>query len=167
VAAPARHHPLRALPPCAYVPGRSARPPAIAPSDARDAALPQPSYLPDERWLDNAEYLWGVDLYNQGFFWEAHEAWEGLWRAAEHDELQRLFLQGLIQCAAACLKAAIGDADACLRLSARGLARLERVNAGHGARYMGLDVPSFMLDFQRFANECPAAVERRPWLELA
>jgi hypothetical protein len=149
------------------VPGRSARPPAIARDDACDAALPLQSYLPDERWIDNAEYLWGVDLYNQGFFWEAHEAWEGLWRAAGHDAPQRLFLQGLIQCAAACLKAAVGDADACRRLTARGLARLERANAGHSARYMGLDVRCFILDFQRFANESPAAVERRPWLRLA
>lgn len=41
----------------------------------------------------------GVALFNDGRFWEAHEAWEGIWLAAEGDEKQ--FLQGLIQLAAA------------------------------------------------------------------
>jgi hypothetical protein len=160
VVVPLRYQPLRALPEHAYVPGGNAHRPDTA-------ASPTPSYLPDERWRDNTEYLWGIDLYNHSFFWEAHEAWEGLWRAAERDAMQRRFLQGLIQCAAACLKAAMGDADACRRLTARGLTRLERVGADRGGRYMGLDVRRFVVEFRSFTEAGVVAVERRPSLSLA
>ena len=156
---PPRYQPSRALPAYAYVPGRNPRP----------VATPAPSYSPEERWTDNAEYLWGVDLYNASYFWEAHEAWEGLWRAAAgRDEAQRRFLQGLIQCAAACLKAAAGDAPACRRLAVRALARLDEVHGEHGSGFvMGLDVGRFAADFRRFVDASPLAIADRPRLHLA
>ena len=43
--------------------------------------------------------LLGVSHFNARRFWEAHEAWEELWLAAESDVVE--FLQGLIQLAAA------------------------------------------------------------------
>ena len=42
-------------------------------------------YLPHftaEEWRDCEHYLYGVDLFNQGYWWEAHEAWEAVWLAA-------------------------------------------------------------------------------------
>ena len=45
----------------------------------------------------------GADLFNRGLHWEAHEAWEELWLAL--DDEPRLFVQGLIQVAAAGHKA--------------------------------------------------------------
>ena len=41
----------------------------------------------------------GVELFNRGKFWEAHEAWEHIWR--EREEASRIFFQGIIQAAAA------------------------------------------------------------------
>jgi predicted metal-dependent hydrolase len=41
----------------------------------------------------------GITLFNSGKFWEAHEAWEEIWK--NHPEDGRFFLQGLIQLAAA------------------------------------------------------------------
>ena len=40
----------------------------------------------------------GVRLFNDGRFWEAHEAWEQLWR--RRTEESRIFFQGIIQAAA-------------------------------------------------------------------
>lgn len=40
----------------------------------------------------------GIALYNNGAFWESHEAWEVVWR--RYDDDWRLFLQALIQMAA-------------------------------------------------------------------
>ena len=45
------------------------------------------------------EYRAGVELFNDGEFWEAHEIWEDLW-IREETEI-RLFYQGLIQVAGA------------------------------------------------------------------
>lgn len=134
---PPRYVPERALPAHAFVPGRTAKPV----SEAQLAA-----YLAAEYWRDNEAYLWGVDLYNHGFAWEAHEAWEGLWRAAKHDETQATFLQGLIQCTAARVKASMNDREAAQRLLERGLARLASVREQHGDRYMGLDLARYLAE---------------------
>ena len=45
-------------------------------------------------------YLAGVELFNGGRFWHAHEEWEDAWKA-EHDPQLRLFYKGIIQTAAA------------------------------------------------------------------
>jgi len=46
-----------------------------------------------------SEYLAGIQRFNRGEFWEAHEVWEDLW-IREETEL-KLFYQGLIQVAGA------------------------------------------------------------------
>ncbi|MBI4161405.1 MAG: DUF309 domain-containing protein [Acidobacteria bacterium] len=48
---------------------------------------------------DREDLRRGVALFNRGEFWEAHEAWEAIWR--RHGEDSRMFLQGLILAAAA------------------------------------------------------------------
>ena len=48
---------------------------------------------------DFEEFEHGIELFNSGKFWHAHEAWEEVWR--RHHEDERLFLQGIIQLAAA------------------------------------------------------------------
>lgn len=69
----------------------------------------------------------GVDHFNALEFWEAHEAWEGLWLAAESDVEQ--FLQGLIQVAAAYHHLKRGTFRGGVRLFDSGLARLAKFPA--------------------------------------
>ena len=49
--------------------------------------------------MDAAGFQRGLDLFNRGEFFEAHEVLEDVWRAAPEQE--RKFLQGLIQVAVA------------------------------------------------------------------
>lgn len=63
-----------------------------------------------------AGYLYGVDLYNHGCWWEAHEAWEGVWMRLERGTAARLAVQGLIQTANAQLKLELGRRNAVERL---------------------------------------------------
>ncbi len=44
----------------------------------------------------------GIDLYNAGLYWEAHEAWETVWHTKKGREWA--FYQGMIHVAAALLK---------------------------------------------------------------
>ena len=44
----------------------------------------------------------GVELFNQGRYWDAHEAWEEAWTPDRHGP-DRGFYKGLIQVAAGCL----------------------------------------------------------------
>lgn len=41
----------------------------------------------------------GIERFNEGRFWDAHESWETLW--LDSDEPEKTFLQGLIQLTAA------------------------------------------------------------------
>lgn len=44
----------------------------------------------------------GVDLFNRGLYWDAHEAWEEAWTPDRHGSDRDLY-KGLIQIAAGCL----------------------------------------------------------------
>ena len=55
-------------------------------------------------WPNCRPYLYGVDLFNHRYWWEAHEAWEAIWLAAGRNSQAGCFIQGLIQLAAGQLK---------------------------------------------------------------
>jgi predicted metal-dependent hydrolase len=48
---------------------------------------------------EEAHFQRGIALFNSSRFWEAHEAWEEIWKNRPEDG--RFFVQGLIQLAAA------------------------------------------------------------------
>jgi hypothetical protein len=65
-------------------------------------------------------------LFNAGRYFEAHDAWEEAW--LREDEAARRLLQGLIQIAAALLKASRGERPrGCLLLLDWGLAKLDGI----------------------------------------
>jgi hypothetical protein len=74
----------------------------------------------------------GLELFNAGAYFEAHEAWEDLWRDAARDSNQRLALQGLIQLSAALLKLQQGNERGARRLAARSVEKLERARLFRG-----------------------------------
>jgi hypothetical protein len=78
----------------------------------------------------------GVRLFNEGFFFEAHEIWEELWRR-EHGE-SRMFVQGLIQVAAGYHHHRNGNPTGAVALFRKALAKLRR----YPGRYMGIDLES-------------------------
>ena len=123
-------------------------------------------YLSPEAWRENEDYLFGIDLYNAGYLWEAHEAWERIWHPSRHDALQADFLQGLIQCAAACLKIPMQQPAGLERLTQAAMQRLERVAKTAGPLYMGLDLAQFTESFRAFAAGSPSSAEDRPRMLL-
>jgi predicted metal-dependent hydrolase len=76
----------------------------------------------------------GVALFNEGEYWEAHEAWEELWLEAKPP--LRLFVQGLIQLAAAWHHVRRGNHRGAERLFRSGLEKL----APYRPVYAGIDV---------------------------
>ncbi len=161
-----RYSPERALPPYAFLPGRDPHPNRDPAGHSFGADEGPADYFDAEAWRKNDDYLYGVDLYNHGFLWEAHEAWEGLWHAAKHDATQAEHLQGLIQCAAACLKIRMEQPRGVERLSALGTGRLETVVRAAGAEYMGLDVVAYVRALRAFVATSPTSIDDRPRIEL-
>jgi hypothetical protein len=100
--------PDRPLPPYAYVSGRFPHP-VSDPAGHSYGKPAEPPPAPDpERWQECWTYLYGLDLFNHGYFWEAHEAWEGLWHACGRKGPLADFFKGLIQLAAAGVKQRAG-----------------------------------------------------------
>ena len=161
-----RYAPGRDFPPYAYLPGRDPHPTRDPEGHSYGADETPPPYMPPEEWEQNEQYLFGVDLYNEGFLWEAHEAWEGLWHVSKPDEHQAAHLQGLIQCAAACLKIAMGQPRGLERLSALGTEKIERTALAEGPLYMGLDSLEFVSAMRSFAESSPQTSDGRPRIEL-
>ena len=124
-----RHLPEVAFPPYAYVPGRT----------------PHPVKDPDGHMRGEEPvggFLRGIDLYHAGYLWEAHEAWEGLWKATT-EPVPREFLQALIQIAAALLKAHVGEETGARKLATAARSRLQSVVA-ETPDCMGLDVTDLL-----------------------
>lgn len=141
-----RYCPQKSFPPYRHIPG-------VTPHPIRDPLghsygieeIHDANLLPPERWQQNEDYLYGVDLYNFAYWWEAHEAWEGLWHQAE--DTYRLFLQGLIQVSAALIKYHTRMLRPLRTLSIAGRDKLRQVvvecDDAFG-NYMGLDLPVFL-----------------------
>lgn len=165
--APPRYLPSRPFPPYAYCPGENAHPTQDPEGHSRDRVAVPFTPLPPERWRENEAYLFGVDLYNAGYLWEAHEAWEDAWHPTRAvDPIQGEFLQGLIQCAAACLKIPMGQPRGLQRLAELSAGRLEAVARAEGRRYMGLDPAALAAELRAFAASEPTDIEGRPRLVL-
>ena len=96
----------------------------------------------------------GVELFNQGRYWEAHEAWEEAWTPDRHGP-DRGFYKGLIQVAAGCLHYG--------RRNRRGTVNKWRSGAGYLRPYLpshhGVDLAPLVAEVDGFLE----AMEREGW----
>jgi uncharacterized protein len=102
----------------------------------------------------------GVALFNEGAYWEAHEAWEELWLRAT-PELRR-FVQGLIQLAAAWHHVGRGNRRGAERLFRSGLEKLTPYRPVHA----GIDVSEAAALAEAQLREEDAGRSERPRLAL-
>jgi predicted metal-dependent hydrolase len=146
------------FPPYGYIPGGPFPHPARLPDGH---SLDKPSARPDppdpERWQACRSYLLGIDLFNHGFYWEAHEAWEGLWHACGRSGTVASFLKGLIKLAAAGVKVREGRPQGVRNHARRARELFSQVTDARGEggdRFLGLSLQ----ELQELAN----AVHERP-----
>lgn len=104
--------------------------------------------LPPEKWMQIDSYLYGVDLFNHGFWWEAHEAWENVWMTTPKTDQEGMYLQGLIQFSAALLKLYGGSKrgfDNLWRESQKKLKACAQVlNDSKKRQFMGIDLQEWL-----------------------
>jgi hypothetical protein len=67
----------------------------------------------------NPHWLHAIDLFNTGYYWEAHEAWEGFWHVFGRTTPEARLVQGLIRLAAACVKIREGTPEGVRRHALR------------------------------------------------
>jgi hypothetical protein len=100
--------PEEPFPPYSYVSGHFPHPVSDPAGHSHGAARQPVAPLDTGRWQECWPYLRGLDLFNHGYYWEAHEVWEGLWHACGRTGTTGAFLKGLIKLAAAGVKAREG-----------------------------------------------------------
>lgn len=143
--------PGRSFPSYSYVPGRSPHPISDPEGHSFDHRCPPPPPIDPEHWSASEEYLYGIDLFNHGFYWEAHEVWEGLWLAAGRAGVVADFMKGLIQLTAAGVKVRQGMPTGVVSLASGAADLFQRVLAVY-PRFLGLDVRELLLFAQDVAT---------------
>ncbi len=94
--------------------------------------------------VEDAAYQHGLNLFNAGNFFDAHEVLEDVWRATEGPE--KNFLQGLIQAAVALHHHSQKNAEGARSVLARALRNLEPYPDFYGA----IDLASLRRSLQQW-----------------
>lgn len=145
-ASPGRYS-LAEFPRYRYRPGRDPHPVRDPRGHSHHAAARRVHFEP-ARWRECDAYLYAVDLWNAGYYWEVHEVLEDLWREtrADREDVAGL-LKGIIQAAAALLKHAVDEPEGAARLAARAGSALRGAPTGllgFDARSLAERVESFV-----------------------
>jgi hypothetical protein len=94
-----------------------------------------PAFIDEGSWSDCRAYLFAIDLFNHGYYWEAHEELEALWLGVGRNSPAGRFLQGIIQAAAALLKLEAAKLESADRLLTAASAKLREPSQP----FLGLD----------------------------
>ncbi|MCB1387358.1 MAG: DUF309 domain-containing protein [Nitratireductor sp.] len=157
---------------------------ASGPGEARAAALPLPSHrhLPGRNGrheagafdfvpaqcadetreasvAENTGWHYGLRLFREGYFWEAHEVLETVWMRAAPNGRERHLVQGVIHLANGALKNGLAQQGAAKRLAVLALDAFGRAFAGGREQVMGLRHEAL-----RHCGERIAAGEENPEL---
>lgn len=183
---PPRYAPAIPLPPYAYIPGHGLPHPVNDPSghlyaqndQVHERPIPfdvlanvpadpvsrrraiAPLLAADSRWL------YAIDLFNGGWYWESHEAWESFWNALGRTTPEALFVQGLIHLAAACVKVREGKPNGVARHTrrARELVGDHNASVGGALSLAPESVTAVVAELERWKPACwhttPAPVVR-------
>ena len=128
-----------AFPPYSYVPGRFPHPFSDPLGhhfghDLGDATAP-----------DSRHFLLGLDLFNHGYYWEAHEAWESLWHAHGRRGVAATFFKALIQWCVVGVKAREQRPEGVTSHAKRAKELFAEVaSAIDGDSWMGLSLPELI-----------------------
>ncbi len=93
---------------------------------------------------DRRQLRAGIDLFNSGEFWEAHERWEEIWQRETRST--RSFYQGLIQIAAAYHHWTVTHRTKGVQL---GIGKGSEKLGWYRPHYLGVDVATMIDDAER------------------
>jgi uncharacterized protein len=144
------------FPAYAFVPRQSPHP--TRDPEGHSYGRPEPELIPltTDNWPESTDYLYGIDLFNHGYFWEAHEAWEGLWHTCGRRGPIANFLKALIKLAAAGVKAREGNPNGIQRAAQRAGELFESIRAAQAdpnAPFLGFSFESLVELATRLPHE--------------
>jgi predicted metal-dependent hydrolase len=118
---------------------------------------PRPRPIPEEReGTGSPTFDEGRFLFNQGYYWEAHEAWESLWHAHGRVGPTADLLKALIKLAAAGVKVREGQPNGVATHAGRAQALVESVRDRVGDTWLGLELSALAARSRELAEHPPA-----------
>ena len=144
------------LPPYSYVPGGPWPHPRSSPLGHLHGRPPErPPAIEGNAWAESKAYLRGVELFNAGYYWEAHEAWEALWHAHGRQGATATVLKGLIKLAAAGVKIREGRPVGARTHAARAAEHFAEALSIDGRNQLGLDLHEWIKNAESIAAHPP------------
>jgi predicted metal-dependent hydrolase len=145
------------LPSYNYIPGGPWPHPTSDPRGHAFGQVHRPAPIPPSSWWESPDYLRGVELFNAGFYWEAHEAWEGLWHAHGRTGATADLLKGLIKLAAAGLKVRQAQWHGVLIHLHRAADSLRSARQAGGPHQLGLDLDGLLDQIRSLGDDPPSS----------
>ena len=148
-----RFVPDEPLPPYSYVSGHFPHPTRDPGGHSFGLPMHAAPAVDTNTWRQSHGYLLGCDLFNHGYYWEAHETWEALWKACGQRGPAADLLKGLIKLAAAGVKAREGRPAGVARHAARAAELFTAVQSAVGNQpYFGMSLSDLRNTARRLAD---------------
>lgn len=150
------------LPPYSYVPG-GPWPHPISSPQGHLAGVPhvKPPPIDDEAGGTGSPTLVeGALLFNSGYYWEAHEVWEGLWHAQRRVGASADLLKALIKLAAAGVKVREGQPHGIETHARRAQLLIQSLRDAVGPIWLGIELEPLEAFARSVADHPVAHFER-------
>lgn len=131
-----------------YLPGEGVHPSKQAEGEHIPGCAFSAVMFGEATWQDADRYLYAIDLFNHGYWWETHEILEDIWNDVGPRTPVGLFIQGLIQIAASLIKKTQSFHNGANRLAQKGLTKINM----HTGIFLGVDVEALRLDTTAFVS---------------
>ncbi len=133
----------KAFPPYKFIPGHGQHPEKDGGYLKGHEIVCEP--VTPSNYKSHEIYLYGVDLFNHGHFWDAHVYWEVLWNLAGRKGDIADFLKGLIKLAAAGVKFQLNQ----IQPARDHLARAEELFTTLPQAFLGFESLKYLEDVQK------------------
>ncbi|MDE1920807.1 MAG: DUF309 domain-containing protein [Candidatus Omnitrophica bacterium] len=146
---PLHRYTSKAFPAYRFIPGENPHPTENPAGHSYSKTAERKMIFDPELWSEDQGYLYGVDLYNNGYWWEAHEAFEERWRVVDKGNIGRDYLQGLIKISGAFIKWHLRKLEGSNILYKEGIAHLLKVMEKQEC-YMGLHLSKYIVKLEDY-----------------
>ena len=110
------------------------------------------AWQPVAQWSEDRLWMRGLDLFDQRFYWECHEAFEAIWHQLERGSVLHTLAQGVIQASASVLKTHMKQEKSAAFLLSRATEKLRVVQAKKGDHYRGIELAFLMQSVAGFSE---------------
>lgn len=148
------------FPSYSYVPGRFPHPTSDPHGHSFGVEVTETVVPSDTTWQQCQSYLRGIELFNHGYYWEAHEAWEAAWIACGRSGVAADFLKALIKLAAAGVKAREGRSGGVRRHATRCVELLQSASSECGGMYFGVEIAQLQSTASRVAETAELVMQQ-------